>query len=270
MNKHMHNARAKGQSDPSDTPAHLRIKKSTAIRVLHEDDAIIVVDKPAGVALDTDFDDAPGVLGQLIAAGTISEDGTPQSPLPVEPDASGLLVLARTAPALDTLARQLEDGTLELQHIALVRGRPGDDSGSIEAPLLNHPAGKVRPDETQGKPAKTDWRLRDGFIEFALIECVPRTAIRHQVRAHLEAAGMPLVVDREYGGGTKLMLSSFKARYHPSKKHKERPLIRRLTLHAETLSLHHPVTNEAMRFDSPPPKDMRAAIHQLERFGRVP
>ncbi len=269
MMTHKTNTQAEGQDDSSASPGRFRIKKSAAIHVLHEDDAIIVVDKPAGVMFKTEFEDAPDVLRQLIASGTICENDTPQSPLPIEVDVSGLLILARDSATFEKLARQLEDGTLELHYIALVRGRPEQDAGTIEQPLLDHPGGKVGPSETHGRPAKTDWRLRDAFIEFALLECVARTAIRHQIRAHLETFGLPLVVDRQYGGGTKLMLSSFKARYHPSKKHKERPLIRRLTLHAETLSLRHPVTNEEMHFDSPTPKDMRAAIHQLERFGRV-
>ena len=104
---------------------------------------------------------------------------------------------------------------------------------------------------------------------FALLECRPRTAVPGQIRRHLAAVGMPLAVDPVFGGADELMLSSFKAGYRPSRRHGEKPLIARATLHAESVRFRHPKTGAPMRLEAPIPRDFRAALHQLDRFGRI-
>jgi 23S rRNA-/tRNA-specific pseudouridylate synthase len=128
----------------------------------------------------------------------------------------------------------------------------------------------MKVDPEQGERAVTEWRVRDRYVGFGLLECIPRTFVPDQIRAHLEAAGMPLAVDPAYGGGKDVLLSSFKAGYRPSRRRPERPLIQRLSLHAEVLLFTHPVSGERLQFEVPPPHDLRAAIHQLGRFGRMP
>ncbi len=99
-----------------------------------------------------------------------------------------------------------------------------------------------------------------------LLECRPLTGRRHQIRVHLAAAGHPLTVDPLYGGGQSVLLSHYKPGYRPSRRHDERPLINRLTLHAARLTIEHPRSGERMTFEAPLPKDLRATINQLARL----
>ena len=118
-------------------------------------------------------------------------------------------------------------------------------------------------------PPATHWTLRDSFVGFAALECQPLPPLPTLVRSHLESAGLPLAVDSVYGGAQELMLSSFKAGYRPSQKHEERPLISRVSLHVASVSFIHPATRAAIHMEAPLPKDMRATLHQLDRFGRI-
>jgi 23S rRNA-/tRNA-specific pseudouridylate synthase len=240
--------------------------------VVHREESLVVLNKPAGLRADGRTSDLPSAVGRLVSSGCVADDEPLGAAYPLDCDASGVLVVARGADILDHLHRQIAEGGLELRYLALVRGRPGGETGTINHPLFDPGAvgGTVRPDEEHGEAAITEWRLRELYIGFALLECVPRTAVRSQIRAHLQAAGMPLIVDPRYGGGDKLLLSSFKADYRASRRREERPLIARLTLHAQSVRFAHPLTGKNVLFETPLPKDMRAAIHQLDRFGRVP
>jgi 23S rRNA-/tRNA-specific pseudouridylate synthase len=203
----------------------------------------------------------------LIAAGD-----SPTVVYSLDSDASGLLLIARSPTIAEQLQAQVLERQMEQRYLALVRGRPGQNTGTISRYLFDDAAGGgvVRVDGQRGSPAITDWRLLESYVGFALLECTPRTLVRSQIRAHLQAADMPLLVDRRYGGGDALYLSSFKAGYRPSRQHEERPLIKRLTLHAVGVSFNHPTAGRQMRFEALPPKDFRAAMHQLGRFGRLP
>lgn len=240
--------------------------------VIYKDESLVVMDKPAGLRVDGRASGLPCAVSHLIASGCVGAEELIQAAYPLDCDASGILVVARGAEILDHLQRQIAGGGLELRCLALVRGRPAQQTGTICRPLLDPGTddGVVRLDDGQGVAAITEWRLRELYVGFALLECFPRTAIRSQIRAHLLEAGMPLIVDPRYGGGVELLLSSFKADYRPSRRREERPLISRLTLHSHSAKFAHPLTGQALLFEAPPPKDMGAAIHQLGRFGRAP
>jgi 23S rRNA-/tRNA-specific pseudouridylate synthase len=100
-----------------------------------------------------------------------------------------------------------------------------------------------------------------------LLHCFPLTGRQHQVRVHLQSIGLPLLVDPLYGNSSAFYLSSVKPNYRPSRRHEERPLIDRLTLHAEALSFTHPRTGEPVCVEAPLPKDFRATLTQLRRLG---
>jgi 23S rRNA-/tRNA-specific pseudouridylate synthase len=246
-------------------------RETPAPAILYRNDQLIVLDKPAGLLTDEIVAEMQVGLEAVAGTGEPVGDGLLRAVYSVDDGASGLLLVATSPEAAAQLERQLDEKVLEVKWLALVRARPGQTSGTINRPLLDNSAGGgvVRVDEHQGHPAVTEWRLLDSYIGFALLECIPRTRIARQIRAHLQAEGMPLVVDPRYGGGEGLLLSSFKAGYRPSRRREERPLIRRLTLHAQSLTFAHPITGEQMHFESPPPKDLKAALHQLDRFGRM-
>lgn len=247
-------------------------KISTSAEVLHLDDHMVIVNKPPGISLDIPVDDEPIVLDQLRGAGQIRGDELPMSAYMMEPRLSGIAVLARSEATLEALLTQISVGVFDIVCLALVRGRVESAEGTIEQPVRErsrtNPMLKI--DAENGHPAITRWRRVDGYIGSALLECSPRPADPNIVRVHLNHAGLPLMVDPDYGGGRKLLLSAFKAGYKPSPRHPERPLIERVSLHVSQVSFAHPVNGERLTLQADLHKDFRAAVNQLDRFGRLP
>jgi len=260
------------RSDEQEKSSTHKRNRTPVTEIIHNDDTFILVNKPAGVAIESGFEDQPGVIEQLVANSIIADSDEPlHCVYPVDLDASGLLLLCRTTELAGRLESQLADGTLDVCQLAIVRCPVFQPSGMIDRRITERGRGGLAYiDERHGRTAITQWRRADSFIGFALLECRPRTTVRHQVRVHLESAGMPLAVDPTYGGADRLMLSSFKTGYRRSHRRPEHPLIRRLTLHAASITLEHPTTGKKLQFDALPPKDFRAALHQLAKYGRLP
>ncbi|MBN2560926.1 MAG: hypothetical protein JXQ75_08350 [Phycisphaerae bacterium] len=275
MNRHRRPSRSgrHGGADkppPPRGPALSRRSRRRATEVLYHDDDLILVNKPAGAWTTRGPDNEPSVAQHLAAPCIIAGGGGLHAVYPLDIEASGILMLTRRAELLSPLRQDMADHTLDLRFLAIVRGPLGEQSGTIDRPVSSRDrADLARIDKRDGASATTDWSTRDTYIGFALLECRPRTTVPSQVRAHLQAAGMPLAVDREYGGSDHLMLSSFKAGYRPSRRRPERPLIQRLTLHAASVAFNHPTRGERLRFEVPPPKDFRATLHQLDKYGRI-
>jgi 23S rRNA-/tRNA-specific pseudouridylate synthase len=127
-----------------------------------------------------------------------------------------------------------------------------------------------------GRPARTLWRVEETFRDLALLRVFPKTGKTHQIRVHLASVGLPLAIDPLYnaprGGGAGaatpgLLLSTFKRGYRPTGGGVERPLIERLTLHAETLRFTDR-TGAKLEVVAPPPKDFRAALNMLRKYAR--
>ncbi len=265
--------RKRKESRPAEAePSSQAQGKGRRVNILHRDDAVIVAEKPPLTDVLPGFSDAPSLVEQIEVMADLDDEDFLFPVCPPADEASGLVLIARDEAAHIRLIEQIDNGELEMVHLCLVRGRPIQENGTIEQRLFdNRPGGGlVRVDEENGERALTEWRVLDAFIEFALLECIPRTAIDQQIRPHLSSIGMPLVVDRAYGGGRSLLLSSFKANYRPSRRREERPLIQRLSLHVERLRFRHPTFGASIEFSAERPKDFRAAVHQLERFGRIP
>lgn len=242
------------------------------IAVIHQDDDLLVISKPAGVWIDQSPDDEAGVLEQLGAAGLLKDDADSPFVYPLDPAVSGLMLLPRTAEAARSLDQKAQDCSLNITCLAIVRGPVMQDQGEAElnlAPLPRGAGGRMKIDK-RGSPARVSWKVLDRFIGYALLECRPAPAFPHQVRPLLEAAGLPLAVDPLYGGSCELMLSSFKAGYRPSKRREERPLLDRVSMHVGAAEFRQPGSEADLRWECPPPKDFRAALHQLDRFGRMP
>jgi 23S rRNA pseudouridine955/2504/2580 synthase/23S rRNA pseudouridine1911/1915/1917 synthase len=157
---------------------------------------------------------------------------------------------------------------VEKEYLALVAGRPAQDSGQIDAPLASAlGSGKYVVVSKTGRPAITDWEAIQWFRGITLLRCLPKTGRTHQIRVHLKSIGLPLAVDPLYnpprGRPDGIFLSHFKRDYR--KKEEERPLISRLTLHALRLSFHD-LGGKATSIECPPPKDFRAAINMLGKY----
>lgn len=247
----------------NEEPARPRVAPRPSL--LHLDADVVIADKPSGV-LSVAGRGSAANLPDLIR--TMPGFG-PGAPLRVihrlEREASGVIVYGRSLRGQQALVEQFMNRTAEKVYIAVVLGYVAGD-GEVNLPLRfdkNISAVKVSPG--RGKPALTRYRILERVAGNTVLECRPVTGRMHQIRVHLAAIGHPLTVDPLYGGGTQVLLSSYKSGYRPSSKHVERPLIARLTLHAQSLTVRLPDAAEPSTFTAPLPKDMRATIQQLGR-----
>jgi 23S rRNA-/tRNA-specific pseudouridylate synthase len=261
----------RSESEGFQSPARPPRRQSPG-EVLFADDHLVVVAKASGACAEVSREDEPGVASLLVEAGYFSDEESVEPLYPVEPPVSGVVVYARGQESHANLMRQAAADELVLECLAIVRGHILQDQGALDAeipqrlkvgPILSHLA--ARP-----APPTTHWKLKDSFVGFALLECRPQPTLPILVRSQLESTHIPLAVDSLFGGGQELLLSSFKAGYHRSQRREERPLISRVSLHASSVSFLHPVSGQPMRLEAPLPKDMKATLHQLDRFGRLP
>jgi 23S rRNA-/tRNA-specific pseudouridylate synthase len=139
----------------------------------------------------------------------------------------------------------------------------------VDAPLAPHPLklGAMRVDANEGKKSKTRFTVLENFPRhgYALLQCEPLTTRTHQIRVHLRCADLTVVGDDIYGGKP-LWLSRLKQDYRLKPGREERPLISRVALHAEELSLPHPVTKETVTIKSELPKDFKVALKYLRQY----
>ncbi len=233
--------------------------------VLYEDEFLLAIDKPAGlpVAPDRWNPERPNLmkylhetLGPAIANVHRLDAGT-----------TGVFLCTKTRPALTALARDFEHGRVRKLYLALVRGSPSESSFTIDLPLAPDPVrpGRMCVSREGGRPAETLATVLARWRGYACIEAEPRTGRTHQIRVHLAARGCPIIADSFYGGGGGLLLSTLKSGYK-FKDRPERPLIRRLALHARRLEITHPVTGAALAIEAPLPKDFTVSLKYLDRF----
>ena len=227
---------------------------------LYCDDALLVVNKPAGLPTLPDGyqPDAPYLVGLLQEA--FSRLWVVHR---LDKETSGVIVLARTADAHRDLNRQFQTREIAKVYHALVAGQPDWDEFTMALPL--RPDGDRRHrtviDRGRGKPSVTVGRVLERLGSYALIEARPQTGRPHQIRAHLAAAGLPLVGDALYasqGGGVQGEAGAARRRLVLD----DAPLAR-LGLHARSLTIAHPTTAELMTFDAPHPPDFVEALARL-------
>ena len=234
------------------------------IDVLYEDNAFIVVNKPAGITsipdgFHPDDPDLVAVLEPALGKLWIVHR--------LDKDTSGAIIFARDEETHRTLSLQFEARDVSKAYHALVHGTPDWAERTVNAPLRVNADRQHRTlvDHTIGKPATTNFRVLEKYRRFALLEAQPETGRTHQIRVHAKFLGLPIVCDGVYGDPKPLVLSQIKPGYRSSA-HEERPLIDRLALHAFQLEVTHPQTQERMSFEAPYPKDLRAAVNQLGKL----
>jgi 23S rRNA pseudouridine1911/1915/1917 synthase len=252
-----------------------------ALEILFQDQRLVAVNKPADLAAIPGRGEATSVLEQLAAQLQLPHKGEQDPRVRVvhrlDKDTTGVLLFAKDRDAQRHLSHQFQNNTITKEYLALVAGRPIEPAGEIDAPLAPNPASPRRMMVTasRGRPARTLWRLAEHLGPFSLLRVFPKTGKTHQIRVHLKSIGLPLAVDPLYNAvhaphKPGVLLSSFKRNYRSTPGQDERPLIDRLTLHAERLAFEH-VNGEHVEITAPLPKDFRAVLNMLRKYaGNAP
>lgn len=236
---------------------------------------MIAIAKPAGLATIPGRAEGDSVLQALGRQIGLPGSGLADPRLRIvhrlDKETSGVLLLAKNRAAQRALSDQFQGGRVQKEYLALVVGQPPQTEGEIDAPLAPHPNSPQRMAiSRQGRPAKTRWKVQQRLRQFTLLRVFPLTGRTHQIRVHLKSIGLPLAVDPLYnpprpGQPPGIFLSDFKRDYRPTRGEPERPLIDRLTLHAEKITFQNP-SGEMMQLACDPPKDFRAALTQLAKL----
>jgi 23S rRNA pseudouridine1911/1915/1917 synthase len=252
------------------------------IPVLFEDEHLLALDKPVSLPVSPDrYDPQRPSLMQLLHSAIA--DGKPwarergldylMNAHRLDPEMSGVILLAKNKPALIALANLFGSEKPVKKYTALVSGAPPEQQVKFEvdAKIAPHPVspGLMHVDSKNGKKSKTRFEIIEIFARggYALLRCEPLIARPHQIRLHLRFAGFPIVGDDLYGGKP-LWLSRLKPNYRLKPGHEERPLFSRAALHAEELSLPHPVTGATVTISAPWPKDLKVAVKYLRQYGK--
>lgn len=239
---------------------------TSELPVLFEDESIVAYNKPPCVLVAPDRWDKQRPNLMRFIHETISPTIFNAHRLDFE--TSGVLVCGKTRPSLTALCRLFETRDMAKEYLAITRGVPSTARGRIDLALEKHPK---RPGRmcivTTGRPAVTDYEVREQWRGYALIAAKPLSGRQHQIRVHLAAIHCPIVADRLYGDGRGLLLSELKPDSRSTPGQPERPLIGSLALHAYRLSFKHPVTGADLTIEAPLPSDFEIALRHLREQG---
>jgi len=238
--------------------------RKKSYEILFEDEEIIVINKASGAYTieprhKTDdpiiYEEIKKTTGDLFTVHRLDKD------------TSGLIVFAKTARSHKILSEQFRENKIEKTYYAFVEGNLDleDSVYLIDIPILVTPGRYQVQISERGKPSQTKIRIVESYKNYTLIEAKLITGRTHQIRAHMQYLGYPLIVDKLYGHKKELFLSEIKRKYKHKGDSPERPLIKRQTLHSRTLSFIHPSTNEKLSFEAPLPKDLKALRNQLRK-----
>jgi 23S rRNA pseudouridine1911/1915/1917 synthase len=241
--------------------------ETVAFSVVHEDDSLIVVNKPAGVVVHPAPGHATGTLvhGLLQHGCKLSGIGGVLRPGIVhrlDKNTSGLIVAAKDDECHAFLAKQFKAGMVKKEYVALVHGRIKGEEGKIDLSVARHPKKRKQMAVTLsgGRRALTLWqKIEEYHRGFSLLLVTIKTGRTHQIRVHLSNMGHPVVGDPVYGPGRNWW------KRHLLNKKALLPVINRQMLHARKLGFIHPVKGHYVEFEAAPPQDMERVVQALRR-----
>ncbi len=233
---------------PPEAPATIT-PEDIPLKILFEDDDLLVIDKPAGLAVHP----APGhpghtlvnaVLNYLPGIGADADAVRPGIVHRLDKDTSGLIVVAKNRVAQANLSDQFKARSVSKTYLVLVRGRLAPETGIIEAAIGRDPRQRQRMAVvTKGREARTVYRVVRYTGNYSLLEIKPETGRTHQIRVHLAAIGFPVIGDATYGVTS--------------------PHLTRQFLHAHKLRFKLPSTGQSVEFESPLPPDLEQALKEI-------
>ena len=233
---------------PIDVPA-----QAIPLTILYQDPDLVVIDKPPGLVVHPAPGHSSGTVVNALLSLCPDLAGIRGSIRPgivhrLDKDTSGLMVVAKTDRAHQSLSDQLKERAVHKEYQALVAGEPSPPEGVIDAPIARDPRDRKRMAVVAGgREARTRYTVTERFGRYSHLHAFPETGRTHQIRVHLAAIGHPIVGDAVYASGP------------------TRRLAPRHFLHAARLSFAHPRTGEPLTFEAPLPADLSAVLDRLRR-----
>jgi len=241
--------------------------------IVYEDDAVLVLNKPAGMVVHPGQGNPTGTLVNALLyhvrelADSPNGNDRPGIVHRIDKLTTGLMIVGKTEQALAHLSLQFFNREIERKYIALVWGDPGEEGrieGNIGRSLKNRKLMTVFPEGDFGKTAATNFVKLKGLGYVSLLECKLETGRTHQIRAHFRHIGHPLFGDQDYDG-TRIWKGTVFTKYRQFVNNCL-ALLPRQALHAKSLGFVHPTTGEKMFFESDLPKDMTEVITRWENY----
>ena len=261
-------------------PEHTVLKEEPIpLNIVYEDDALMVINKPANMVVHPGVGNFSGTLLNGVAFylrqqnPNVNEEGLPRFGLVhrIDKNTTGLIVLAKTGEAAAHLAKQFFNHTVSRKYTALVWGNMEAEEGTINAHIARHKQHRkmfdAYPDGETGKHAITHYKVLERFNYVTLVECQLETGRTHQIRVHMKHIGHTLFNDFEYGGD-KILKGTIYAKY---KQFVDNcfEVCPRCALHATTLGFIHPVTGKEIFFETELPQDMKLVIEKWRAYRKV-
>lgn len=248
--------------------------ESMELDIPYEDEALLLVNKPAGLVVHPAYGNWQGTLVNGLAYHLqnlpTGRNGEVRPGLVhrIDKDTSGLLVIGKSEWAMTHLSQQFFHHTIERTYLALVWGIPKEMQGTIRGhvgrSVKDRKVQAVFPDGDQGKPAVTHYKVLKTFQHVALLQCKLETGRTHQIRVHMKHIGHPLFSDATYGGN-KILYGQRTGSYRDFVE-KAFALMPRQALHAKSLGFEHPDTGQHLHFESDLPPDFAAVLEKWEQY----
>ncbi len=260
----------------SDNPDHI-IPEDIPLDIVYEDDHIMVINKAAGLVVHPGTGNQTGTLVNALAHHfkehvlPVMPSNSPDRPGLVhrlDKDTTGLMVIAKTEPAMTHLAKQFFDHSIERSYHSIVWSGFDKEEGTIEGHIGRHPTERLKmhvfEEGEEGKHAVSHYRVIHDYYYVSLIECRLETGRTHQIRVHMNHIGHPVFNDDRYGGD-RIRKGTVYSKY---KRFVENcfDLCPRQALHAKSLGFVHPHTGEQMQFSSELPEDISAALEKWRQY----
>ncbi len=231
--------------------------------ILFENDQFIAINKPAGLLSIPDREGKETSLKTILR----QKYGNIFTVHRLDRDTSGVIVFAKDETTHKFLSEAFQHRDVEKFYQGLVQGSLPQPEGSIDLPIMEHPAkAGIMTVNQRGKASLTDYQVIEDLELYSLVQFRIHTGRTHQIRVHMQAMGHPIVCDELYGDPKPILISSFKKRYKLSKaEEEERPILSRLALHSHLLHFKD-AAGEFHTIEAPLPKDIRALLQQLKKW----